>query len=144
VEKFHLRDMEGQDAPFIFSSWLKSYRESPAVRSVPNQVYYKQHHALIENIFLDPNCVAIVAHPPGEPNVIAGYLVAEKYEDSGLLVVHWAYVKHSYRGQGLFRQLVEEAKEQTLIHCFTHFTTKIRQPAKEAGFIYNPYFLYRI
>jgi hypothetical protein len=39
-----LRPVAVEDLNFIYSSWLKSYRDSVTVRGVPNDLFYKAHH----------------------------------------------------------------------------------------------------
>ena len=61
-EIINLREAQDQDVPFITNSWLKSYRHGGAMtKHVPNDIYYAQHHSVLERIL--PRGVVVVALP---------------------------------------------------------------------------------
>jgi hypothetical protein len=121
-----IRPMSKADEPFAYSSWLKSFRDAPAVSGVSNTVYYKCHHDLVEAILSDPNTVAHIACAPDDDSQIFGYIVGS----AG--VCHWVYVKHPFRTFGLARDLV--ALIQPKVH-----TTKARPSSLIGNSVYNPY-----
>lgn len=143
------------DIPFITNSWLKSYREE--MRFVGNDVYYANHHALIERLWEAPECVWLVACWPKDPRFIMGWLCAEA-SDKGP-IIHYAYVRHSaaeaenLRRLGIATRMVETFTEgQTFDRVwYTHSTVAARaalrgrmavQPGAP-GWEYNPYLAYR-
>ena len=119
--KVSIREYERGDVPFIFNSWLKSYRGSPVVRSVPNTIYYAEHHEVISGILASANLELWVACDEGNPNTILGYVVGESREDCTL--IHWVYAKQPVRMQGLAKTLlgkVLDGESKTLY--YTHHT----------------------
>ena len=54
-----LRRARKSDIPFITSSWLKSNRYGYLPQSIPNTVYYHQHHKILEEVI--PRSVVLVA-----------------------------------------------------------------------------------
>jgi len=138
-----IREIAEADLPLIYNSWLKSYRESPAVRSIPNSIYFKEHHKLIENILMSTYCQVLVACAADDENVVYGYLVIE-FLDSP--VVHWAYCKQQFRRSGVMKALVAEARsgEATAdisnlqYSHFTRFASKLLG-GFDVDAVYNPY-----
>lgn len=101
-----LRPVKAEDVSFLYNSFLKSYRDAPAVAGMPNTLFYKKLHGVAESIFRDPNSFTIIACDPAEPDVVFGYLFGEKIGED--LVIHWAYSKHAFRGFGLGKAMEEE------------------------------------
>lgn len=92
------------DLRFIHSSWLRSYWESGAAPKVDYKTYHDGFGAIVDN--LAPS--SLVAAFEAAPTEIAGYVVREGP------IVHWVYVKHVYRRQGIAEALLHGAKEFTL------------------------------
>jgi hypothetical protein len=147
---FHIRPVSAGDVSFIYNSWLKSYRDSPQVKSIPNTLYYAEHHAVIENIFKSPNCTIGIACNPEEQDQIYGYLVGDildritKVQASGYVaVVHWLYVKHPFRmngiAKGLFNWFTLDHKDLTFV--YTHRVKNVEKLIGERPFVFNPYLL---
>lgn len=138
-----LRPVEVEDLNFIFSSWLKSYRDATAVRGVPNDIFYKSHHALIERLQQKACCTAVVACDPEDPAQIYAYAVGE-YSGDGL-VLHYVYVKFNLRGFGIARSLVESlvlpsVKWVQFSHK-THVIENMMAKLSKMNFVFNPYTL---
>ena len=127
-----------EDVPFIFSTWLKSYRyASTFARKISNDIYYKRHHLVIDLILKRAGSTVLVAHPVGEPNVILGYLVTERQPD-GEDVIHFTYIKKSFRQMGVARALWKglDAEKNYL---FTHYTADADWITKKYNLTYDPY-----
>lgn len=140
-----IRSYDNADVGFIFNSWLKSFRESPTVRRVPNSVYYENHHSLIDTILASSRSQLLVACNPEDANEIYGYVVAEYFEER--TVVHWVYCKQKFRQKGVARQLmgkILEGAEEGLPIFYTHYTKAVdREIHNKAGaIIYDPYILW--
>lgn len=97
---FAIRPIEAMDLTFVFSSWLKSYRGSMAVRGIGNNIYYKRNTHNIEQILerCTKNCM--VATEMDDLTHILAYVVFENN------VLHWVYVKHAFRKMGIATFLV--------------------------------------
>ena len=136
-----IRPYEAGDVSFIFSSWLKSYRGSPVVRSVPNTIYYAKHHEVIEKILSAAGTEVWVACHEDSPENILGYVVATHGNDS--VIIHWVYSKQMVRMQGLAKRLIKKAIDGS--HnpvSYTHYTKMVDILKGDAKASYNPYLLW--
>lgn len=147
------------DVAFITNSWLKSYRESHSVDSIPNRVYYWYHHKILEQL-LARSAVVVLCNEE-DPDQILAWACVEKLVDK-VLVIHYLYVKHAFRKQGLARRLMGFLfdKEKPSAMFVTHWTRAAagieyhfkRQlkvetfhlPSEQGPLpvVYNPYLLY--
>lgn len=141
---FTIRAATMDDVSFIFNSWLKSYRDAPAVRSVPNTIYYAEHHATIEKIFASAGLVLLIACAVEEPSQIFGYAVGERKVDC--LAIHWIYCKFPFRKFGIGKSL-ESALLATNVDGhpvqFSHQPKGGEGLLKDRKYIFNPYLLRR-
>lgn len=133
-----LRQARVEDQSFIFSSWLKSYRNYNVVAGIPNTTYFDKQHRLISRLLEKPTTLAIIACDPDDESTIYGYIIAEL--DTSGMVLHWVYTKHSLRGFGVAKALVDEIA--TVQVDRTYYTTRTRQAA-DRDMIYDPYLLWR-
>jgi hypothetical protein len=135
-----LRHTHAEDIPFMFNSWLQSYRHSLHVKNISNTVFYGEHHKILERIM--KRSEAIIACNPIDQTQIYGYLVFERI--TGVLVVHYAYVKQTYRRLGILKQMLDKAGragEEPFVYSHeTHIANKI---AIRFRALYNPYVFYQ-
>ena len=137
-----IRRMEPQDQPFIFSSWLKSYKKnSDFAKHIPDGPYYKNHHALIEHLLKKPSCIVLVAHAGDDLDRILGYLVFED-TDSGHLI-HYVFVKEAFQGSGIAKALIKYAGIDPHLMGYSHLTYDIKT-LREYGKVSLSYDPYRI
>lgn len=134
-----LRSVTNEDVPFIFNSWLKSYRETGLLcKNVSNTIYFDNHHKILQRIV--QKAVIMVACAESDPSQIYGYMVAERVE--GFLVVHYAYVKHSFRKLGIATAMLKEfGHDITKASCFTHYTKSSEKLALKFNLVYHPYLI---
>jgi GNAT superfamily N-acetyltransferase len=112
---FSLRPGGPDDLPFVFATWLRSYKRSSSfARRVPNDVFYKFHHQAIERILVRTSAQLRIAHAPDAPGVILGYAVTEPG------VVHFVYVKGDFRRFGIGSALLAHVDVNACV--FTHWT----------------------
>jgi ribosomal protein S18 acetylase RimI-like enzyme len=124
------------DVPFIFNSWLKSYRGANSVKCVGNPVYFEFQHKVIERL-LQRSQVYVLCSPEDSSQVF-GYVVCEHVED--IPVLHYVYVKYAFRGMGLCSMLLNHAKLNKQVGGFyTHDTHSATKLLKNSKFVYNPY-----
>jgi hypothetical protein len=130
-----IRNAVTDDLPFIFATWLRSYRHSSQfAKKISNDVYFKYHHAAIERIISRGGIIKI-ANIVGDPNVILGYACLEAQGGTDM-VVHYVYVKKNFRKMGIASRLYKPEKGD----YFTHLTDDVTWAlAKYDGLIYNPY-----
>jgi GNAT superfamily N-acetyltransferase len=139
--EFMLRQLTKDDLPFLFNSFLKSFRDAPAMVGIPNALYYASQHALIERLMASAGSRVLVACSKDDPSQIYGYGLGEVATVGS--VIHWIYVKHPFRGFGIGKTL-----EQALIQSnpvtvfFTHRVKPLERLLKNrTGYTYNPFLL---
>ena len=107
----HITPATEADKPFIYSSWLKSYREAPHNGALPNRVYYRAQTALIDELLDSPTVRVLVARSPVDALIIRGWGCADGP------VLHYVYVKSVCRRQGIADALLRELGTLT---TYTH------------------------
>ena len=138
-----IRQARVSDIQFLTSSWLKSYRNAAAVRGVPNSVYFFYHHKLLEELL--SRCTVLIYCYPDNQDQILGYVCAEVFDSA--LVVHYAYVKKTFRRLGIAKALIKhlvETEEPPAV-LYTHKTKDIyplERDLKEKGWLFHPYMLW--
>ena len=97
------------DLPLLLNSWLKSYRNAPAVTTVPNELYFDEGMGQKARILsLLGECETRVACDPEDHEVVYGWITFEPTLDLPT-IVHYAYVKQAYRRQGIGTALLRDA-----------------------------------
>lgn len=128
-----VRDYEPfSDEEFVFHSWLKTYRNSPFAEGIRSSLYYPSQHRVIEQIIARSTVLMAVSKEDG--NHIFGYIVFEKDPP----VLHWMYVKYSYRGMGMENLLLERSS----LPCesfYSHFCYDWVSYTKQRKLQYHPY-----
>jgi GNAT superfamily N-acetyltransferase len=133
-----LRAATANDVSFIFNSWLKSYRNSLATKLIANEVYFNEHHKIIERLV--KSCKVIVACSDKDPNQLYGYIVAGEQE--GCFVLHYIYIKHSFRNMGIAKLLLNSfSHDPAIAAVYTHHTRVCDKLAPRFNLIYHPYLL---
>lgn len=129
------------DVPFIFNSWLKSFRGSVTAKSISNPVYFDFHHKTIEKILQKSN--VLIACDAADPTQVFGYVVAQNIE--GVKVLHYAYVKFAFRGMGLCKLLLQDAGiDKQSGGFYTHETHSTAKLLSNSKFVYNPYLAFNV
>jgi hypothetical protein len=137
------RPADSSDVPFVFSTWLRSYKfDSPATGSIRQDIFFKNHQTTLERIFARPAVQVIVACNKDDPTSILGYIAFETNE-----VLHFCYVRRNWRVEDALRNaLLDEAKiSHDLDNCqFSHYMNWMidaRRAGQMKG-LYNPYLAY--
>lgn len=141
LNQVKIRPAKESDISFIFNSWLQSFRDSPTVRGIPNTLYYKEQHRLIEDLLKRDTCRVILAVNEKDEEQIFGYIIFETYGENLPLVMHWIYVKHPFRNFKIGSQLIEEChKTAPNIVTYSHKSKLSDKLMKNRQhYIYNPY-----
>lgn len=111
-----------RDRPFVTSGWLRSYErahhtakarhkpylthENRQLGALLRDAYYVQHGRVV-NELLDTSTV-LVAHFEGDADNLLGFACGERHQPGGVAVVHYVYVKGTWRQNGVARGLVDE------------------------------------
>lgn len=128
-----------QDDPLVFDSWMQQAKYSccPRFRWPPE--LRREHRQLIHH--LTRTNPVLVAGLKDRPLVIYGWACGGLTE-SGLQVLHMAFVRKDFRGQGIARALLE----QLLPHFgkreiyYTHRTQHALKMEKRFQGVWYPYF----
>lgn len=97
-----LRSIAADDLGFIRSTWSDSYHDgSRDVQRLAFSRYRDRMHQRIDRIVTRKSAETIVAHIPGDPNHLLGYVVGEGE------VLHYVYVRPARRNYGLGRALLD-------------------------------------
>jgi hypothetical protein len=134
MSEIEIRPAKPDDLPFIYATWLKSYRTSQFAQNIESKIYFSWHHKIIESILTRSQVV--IAHPTGQPNIIVGYLVTEPN------VVHYCYVKFQFRKLGVATNLIQHQSIDPNQMQFTHATPDMNWIALKYPLLtnnYNPY-----
>lgn len=124
------------DVPFIFSSWLKSYRGGRFAQDMHTTIYYTEHHKIVENLL--KTCEVLVACNDVDAAEIYGFLCHEKID--GHFTIHYIYTKQTYRMLGIGNILMNAANHDSSIASFySHNTVSALKLAAKYRCIYNPY-----
>lgn len=137
ISPFKIRSATKEDISFLFSSWLKSFRDSGTMcRNITNTVYFESHHKLIERILRRAS--VNVACDADHPDQLFGYIVAETID--GIFVLHYIYVKHPFRRTGIGSALLNSFQHNSsLASCTTHLTRMGERLLLKYNMIYHPY-----
>ena len=125
-----IRDGIESDFPFIYASWLRGYRHgNDHVALIDNDAYFREQHKTIESILSDPATSVKIACLKDQPDVILGYCVHK------LVRMDWIFIKKSWRGIGLAKDLIPKD-----IKCVSHLTkVGFSLLRKQPNMRYNPY-----
>lgn len=133
--KIKMRVPTEEDTSFIFNSWLKSYRSSNFAKDQCNTVFFENYKKIVSDI-IERSLITIVCNPEDD-NHLYGYIVFENLPGSNLLV-HYLYVKHTYRKQGIAKRLVDSVRTSSNPILASH-NTQVCKASKSIIYIYDPY-----
>lgn len=128
------------DKDFIYSSWIKSYKNSSFARAVPSPLYEMGQRHRIKKILENEKTNILIACDPTTPELIFGYII---FDD---ITLHYLYVKSKYRQMGIATALCYDILPKEKI-IYTHkcseiwLEKKIREVDYASRLIYNPYLL---
>jgi len=126
-----LRPMMEEDESFIYSSWLKSYRSSPAATYLDNDTYYNNHKKIVEKLLSKANVTVLCSIE--DSSQIYGFICHEGN------TAHYLYIKYPFRKMGLAKYIFNSIFSDTTI-VITHFNTNLK--SRLDTMTYNPYILF--
>jgi ribosomal protein S18 acetylase RimI-like enzyme len=136
-----LRPSVEEDLPFIYNSWLKSYRFSHFGEKITNTIYFTDHHKVLENLI--KHSKVIVACNPEDPSQVYGYIVGGARE--GVFLLHFLYVKHTFRNMGIGKTLLDAmGHDSSSAAVYTHHTRMADKLASKHNFVYHPYLMFDV
>jgi ribosomal protein S18 acetylase RimI-like enzyme len=119
---FTIRPATDADVPWVYSSWLKSYREhGSGVSRIPRETYYNAHRKRIDNVA--SQATTLVACAPENHEQILGWLCAAAGVGGYDAVLYYGHVKSHCRRQGIMRALIAALGITKANNCaYTHHT----------------------
>lgn len=143
MSKIIFRGPQPGDIPFLTNSWLRSYKGSPAVRGMDNDLFYHFHHKVLETL-LTRSSVVIVSYDD-DPSFIMAWACVEVYDKS--LIVHYMYTKKPFRKQGLAKKILAQLRETEGPDSvfYTHKTKDLfplEDKLNDQGIYFHPYMLW--
>lgn len=135
---FKIRQATGNDLPFLYDTWLNSFRyDSPLGKSCKNSVFFSEYKLVVDRILSESE--TLVAHSPEDSDLIFAYLVFQVPD-----IIHYAFCKEAFRMLGIVHELYLEAFGPTPRKIdVTHKTTKIAEIFRvNQNLIHNPFHLY--
>jgi len=133
-----IRDANEADAPFIFNSWLRSFRQGNLCRGVDNTIYFTEHHKVIERLLKESECKVAVSLE--DDRDILGYACYGQIDS--VFALHYAYTKHTFRGLGVLRQILKNTNHDfNTAGIHTHSTEIFNRLSLKYNLIYHPYVL---
>lgn len=129
--RFRAYDVE--DAKFILHSWLRSMRGM--YRDATDEAYYKGAQARILKISAQEKTKVTIACDAEKLNYIYGWIVADQPTgEDNPMVVHYAFVKNSFRRQGIGTALLEahgwHKEQQVLATHWNYYMKDIKRVVK--------------
>ena len=141
--QFLLRDAEDSDYNFITSSWLKSYRSSAFAEGCPNDLYYAHLGAMIAHWRKTASLKVLC--DPTDGNNLFGFICydTDPMYGEGLGLLHFVYVKYTFRGFGLASKVLENVMQDNNIHTWftSHNTTQLRGLSAKFPMHYSPFLI---
>lgn len=132
-----LDEMRACDEPWVYRSWLDSYRHSPTVKGIPNGRYYRKTHERCE--LLIERSKVYIARPVGWPEGITGWLCVEYAGNA--TAVHFAHTKLPYQRNGVCSALLAAALDgRDERKVFTHALPPGDGYFRRRGFGFAPHY----
>lgn len=140
LESVGVREATIEDLDFVYATWLRFFKHhSPHGRKLSPHIFFENHHKIIEVILAQPKTKTIVCCLASEPKVLLGYIVG-----SGDDVIHFVFVKESFRKFGIAKHLLEASGIDPQKAMFTHYCdTTYELLKKYPKLIHNPYLAYK-
>lgn len=113
---------ESSDWPFVFDAWANSFRSSVFAGTVRNNQYFDVICGTIKGL-LERGMRVLILADRKHLNVLVGFIAFEVPECK-IPVIHYLYIKDSFRRQGLGGALLKEVQERSSFDelIYTHRT----------------------
>lgn len=136
-----LRPYEADDAKLILHSWMKSMRGM--YRDALDEHYFPGQQARIMKISQQPQTRVTIAADAEKPWYIYGWIVADvPGSDNEPLIVHYCFVKNSFRRQGIGRALMEAVGWYPDRYVYaTHWNYYLKELRQRIKIRFNPWLL---
>ena len=130
------REAQPADRAFWGANWANSFRRSRWAGVVPNHLFHDLMRTLQDGLLRRGMRVSL-AHLPGNPDALMGFVAWEPSDKAP--IVHFLYVKDTWRGQGLGGALLRQGPGDKFI--YTHRTEdadRFRRPGWQVAHVPDP------
>lgn len=144
IPPFNFRKVVDGDLPFIYSSWLKSYRQSDYAKNLTNDVFFGEHKKLIERILASETTQIIMLVNVDDADQIYGFIVAEhRFLKDPSDVVHYCYLKYNFRKFGIMSDAISKLGllQSHKLNYITHIPRDFSKLVLRYNLSFNPYLL---
>ena len=111
-----IREIDPGDINFVLNSFMRSLRNYPAYKNVPNEVYYPHQKKVLGHLL--KNKTVLVLCNSELPDQIFGYIIGSKNIET-----NYVYIKYPYRKFGFATKLMHalhpDLGNRTLIASYT-------------------------
>lgn len=117
-----IRHYTQEDYNCLMSNWAESYyKGSIAKEFFTPEEFHSFHRPIRERFFAKPNTQVLVCCSSVDPWLILGWIATESVR--GALIMHYIYVKETFRGRGIAKLLMKRAIHPRPV-VYTHTTDK--------------------
>lgn len=133
------------DYGLIFNSLLKSYQqEGFGAEGVEKALFFANHKRVVEKTLA--RCRGIAAVNIGDPDQIYAYILFDVQQGYPCPIIHYVYVKRSFRNLGFAKWLIDHVKDVSKYSgdefIITHNTKSFKRYMEPKGkYLFNPYML---
>lgn len=124
------------DIPFIYATWLRSYRTDSAIGlSARSSIYFQYYHQVLDSILDAQSTQVKIATTAENSYTILGYAVFQPE------VLHYIFVKEAFQRNGMAQSFLESERHH--LKFYTHRTRTARSLLSHLTYLeYNPFLLY--
>jgi hypothetical protein len=129
------------DVEYMLKTWLRVMRKSYP-RSWPDRLYYDDFQRDI--VALTRKAHARVIASRRDPNFIIGFVVGNIYPENKTAVIHFAYVRSTFRRAGLLTQALLDMRYEPGYEIVATFWGPYLDRFERKDLIYNPRLLFKV
>lgn len=118
------------DIPFLHSSWGSSYYTGAKYKKLYDpDAFHGFHRPKRERVFNCEKATIIVCASKEDPTHIIGWIAVEQPKNKAGLILHYIYIKHAFKREGIGSELLKRALPLRPI-LMTHLTEKAEKIIK--------------
>ena len=106
MSRFLVRPYRQSDEDFVYSGWMRSFRDSHYAGIIPYSLYHPMMRETLGQLLGLPGCKTLIATTSLDDDQLAGFLAMVPGETP---VVLYSYTKDAFRRHGVQRLLWTEA-----------------------------------
>jgi hypothetical protein len=106
----HIRDAKESDLAFILHTWIGKHQKSHAMKHVDYDLFVPEMRKRVKRLL--GSSIVRVAADDKDTDTLIGFLVANPSKN----ILHYAYVRDTWRKQGVFRGMREGLQIKEVTH----------------------------